>query len=51
MPTNDKLINQTLCKYVRRVIYPVFLSNSKWQQGHWPHNLFAHKLHCTLVYP
>ena len=30
-PTNDKLINQTSCKYVRRAIYLVPLINPKCQ--------------------
>ena len=30
-PTNDKLINQTSCKYVRRAIYLVPLINFKCQ--------------------
>ena len=33
-PTNDKLINQTSCKYLRRAIYLIPLINSKCQQGH-----------------
>ena len=50
-PTNDKLINLISCNYARRAIYLVPLINSKCQWGCWPHKLFAHRLHCTLVYP
>ena len=32
--TNDKLINQPLCKYAGRVVYLVLLINSKCQWGH-----------------
>ena len=49
-PTTDKLINQTSSKYVRRAVCLVLLINSKCQQGCWLHNLFAHRLHCTLAY-
>ena len=47
---HDKLINQTSYKYVRSVIDVVPLINIRYQQGHCPHNLFAHGLYCTLVY-
>ena len=49
-PSSNKLINQTSFKYVRSVIYLVPLINIRYQQGHWPHNLFAHGLNCALVY-
>ena len=48
-PTNNKLLNQTSCKYVRRAICLVLIINSKCQWGCWPCNLFAHRLHCTLA--
>ena len=50
-PTNNKLINQTFCKYIRRAICLVLIINSKCQWGHGAHNLFAHRLYCTLAYP
>ena len=47
--TNDKLINQMFYKYVRRICL-IILINTKCQQVCWPWNLFAHRLHCTVVY-
>ena len=49
-PSSDNLINQTSYKHVRGVIYLVLLINNRYQQGCWPHNLFVHRLNCTLAY-
>ena len=38
-PTNDKLVNWTSCKYVRKAICLVLIISTKCQWGHWPCNL------------